>query len=154
MKKKKESDRKQEERQKITDEIQAIAASDLNDSSLLKWKKLLMVQLLVKKILKSKINNLEIKYGDMKNAFHTIKIKTTIDDPKTLATGYFKLEEDYNGLVSMVKNLEETEKQLLEEKESSQRQLEKLNSTFNDITDSTDRTHVLPEDEEVIKLAK
>lgn len=69
-----------------------------------------MVQLLLKKILKSKINNLEVKYGDMKNAFHTIKIKTTIDDPKNLAIGYFKLEEDYNGLVNIVKNLEATEK--------------------------------------------
>lgn len=69
-----------------------------------------MVQLLLKKILKSKINNLETKYGDMKNAFHTIKIKTTIEDPKNLAVGYFKLEDDYNALVNMVKNLEETEK--------------------------------------------
>ena len=69
-----------------------------------------MVQLLLKKILKSKINSLESKYGEMKNAFHTIKIKSTIDDPKNLAVGYFKLEDDYNGLVNMVKNLEETEK--------------------------------------------
>jgi hypothetical protein len=58
-----------------------------------------MVQLMLKKILKSKINNLEDKYEDIKNAFHTIKIKTTIDDPKLLALGYFKLEDTYLGLI-------------------------------------------------------
>lgn len=58
MKKKKQSDNKEEERKKVTDQIQAIAASDLNDANLLKWKKLLMVQLVLKKILKFKINNI------------------------------------------------------------------------------------------------
>ena len=50
-----------------------------------------MVQLLVKKLLKAKVNKLENKYDSVKNAFHTIKIKTTIDDPNTLASEYFKL---------------------------------------------------------------
>ena len=66
-----------------------------------------MVQLVLKKILKFKTNNIEAKYGDVKNAFHTIKINTTIEDPKSLAVGYFKLEDTYLTLLENVKSLEE-----------------------------------------------
>lgn len=64
-----------------------------------------MVQLVLKKILKSKINSIEAQYGDVKNAFHTIKINTTIDDPKNLTAGYFKFEDEYLTLLNNVKGL-------------------------------------------------
>ncbi len=42
----------------MTDDIQAMAASNLNDSNMIRWKKLLLVQKFLKKLLKSKINDL------------------------------------------------------------------------------------------------
>ena len=114
----------------MTDEIQAIAASDLNDANMMKWKKLLMVQLVLKNLLKFKISNLECKYGHIKSAFHTIKLKTTIGDPSQLATGYFKLEDTYVHLLDNVKHLEEKEKSLQLEKEALEEKYESLGSDF------------------------
>jgi hypothetical protein len=84
-----------------------MAASDLNDSDMIKWKKLLMVQKFLKKLLKFKIVNLEQKYSDVKNAFYTIKLRTNISDPASLANSYFNLEDTYQKLLENVRHLEE-----------------------------------------------
>lgn len=89
--KKKEADQREIERQRITDDIQAMAASDLNDSNMIRWKKLLLVQKFLKRLLKSKVNDLDQKYSEVKNAFYTIKMRTNVSDPASLTACYFSL---------------------------------------------------------------
>jgi predicted nuclease with TOPRIM domain len=100
------ADERTEERQRITEDIQAMAASDLNDSEIVKWKKLFMVQKFLKKLLKQKIANIEEKYSDVKNAFYTIKLKTNVTDPAGLISNFFNLEETYQKLLENVRNME------------------------------------------------
>lgn len=69
-----------------------MAASDLNDSDMIRWRKLMLVQKFFKKMLKVKLLNLEQKYSSVKDAFYTIKLRTNISDPHGLATSYFGLE--------------------------------------------------------------
>jgi|JI8StandDraft_1071087.scaffolds.fasta_scaffold758667_2 hypothetical protein len=83
-----------------------MAASDLNDSNMIRWKKLLLVQKFLKKLLKSKINDLELKYSEVKRAFYTIKMRTNVTDPASLTSCYFNLEDTYQKLLETVRNLE------------------------------------------------
>jgi hypothetical protein len=68
-----------------------MAASDLNDSNMIRWKRLLLVQKFLKRMLKSKILALELKYNDVKNAFYTIKMRTNISNPNDLTSCYLSL---------------------------------------------------------------
>ena len=90
----------------MTDEIQTLAATDVSDANMTKWKKLLFAELAFKKMLKFKVANLEVKYGKIKSAFHTIRFKTTVDDPAQLSSGYYQLEQSYLHLLEDVRHLE------------------------------------------------
>lgn len=76
-----------------------MAASDLNDTEMIRWKKLLMVQKFLKRMLKFKIVNLDMKYSEVKSAYYMIKLRTNISDPGSLANSYFNLEDTYQKLL-------------------------------------------------------
>lgn len=82
-----------------------MAASDLNDSNMIRWKKLLLVQKFLKRLLKSKISDLENKYSEVKTAFYTIKMRTNVTDPTNLTSSYFGLEDTYQKLLEAVRTL-------------------------------------------------
>ena len=72
----------EEDSLRTSEEIQAIASSDLNDSNHIKWKKLLLVQGFLRKILRRKVALVEEKYSDMIRSYNSIKVKTTINSPQ------------------------------------------------------------------------
>lgn len=67
---------------RVTENIQAMASSDINDAHSLKYKKLLMVHGFLRRVLKSKIMSIEEKYYDIKKSYNTIQVKTSVNDPR------------------------------------------------------------------------
>ena len=90
-----------------------MAASDLNDSDFVRWKKLLTVHSFVRKVFKVKVNNLEEKYTDLKRCYNTIRAKTTITNPQNLSSSYFQMENIFRQGVEHIRGLEERENQLM-----------------------------------------
>ena len=76
---------------KITGDIQAMASNDINDANFSKYKKLMMVQRFLRKMLRCKILNLEEKYYNTKKSYNTIQVKTAINDPRELSKTYFQM---------------------------------------------------------------
>lgn len=80
----------------------------------------------LRKILKGKITGIEEKYYDIKKSYNTIQLKTTITDPKELSKEYFEMEGKYRQYLEDIRGLEETEKELVEEKEELEHQWKSL----------------------------
>ena len=114
------------ERMKVTETIQAMASNDTNDTNFVKYKKLMQVHMFLRKILKGKITGIEEKYYDIKKSYNTIQLKTTITDPKELSKEYFEMEGKYRQYLEDIRGLEETEKELVEEKEELEQQWKSL----------------------------
>lgn len=100
-----------------------MAASDWNDFNIVKWKMLLSAELAARKILKFKIKNLEKKYAKDKDIFHKIKVKTQIEDPKAIKSGFYRMGETAIGLMSDVKALEQREVELNQKRLELKQQL-------------------------------
>ena len=68
------------DRQSQTDQIQEMAAGDLQDADLMRLKKFLNVQIFLKELLKSKIARLKNNFEPYEIAFYQIKSRTHVKD--------------------------------------------------------------------------
>lgn len=97
---------KLKQRQKQTDQIQELAACDIQDADLLRLKKFMTVQVFLRQLLKSKMSKLKRFYEPYEDAFFQIKSNTSVKDANSLKTEFFNFENNYNEKTVWVKYMQ------------------------------------------------
>ena len=92
MDQKQELDKQKDERVRRQFEIAELAANDVRDHNLKKWRKLLIVHLLLKTFFKDKMEREMKKYSLVEKSFNQIKADTGITDANEIVSKFLNRE--------------------------------------------------------------
>ncbi|KAM3147750.1 hypothetical protein pb186bvf_000078 [Paramecium bursaria] len=99
-------ERKKEERKKRQQEIAEVAANDIKDSSLKKWRKLLLVHKFLNHFLKNKMQRGIKQFQHLEIAFQKIKASTGVTDANEIVQKFLGRESTYAHLLISISDYE------------------------------------------------
>ncbi|EGR27105.1 hypothetical protein IMG5_201270 [Ichthyophthirius multifiliis] len=139
---KQDLEKQREDRIKRQLEIAEIAANDIRDQNLKKWRKLFLVHNFMSTFLKRKMEREMNKYQEMEQGFQKIKAGTGITDAGEIVQKFLNREQTYSHLLISISDYEKKIEHLKKYNEELRNKLHKLKS------------EIIPTDKQESKQAK
>ena len=128
MDEKNELEKQKDERHRRQLEIAEFAANDCRDTNTKKYRKLLMVHLLLKNFFKDKMEREMNKFKLVEKSYNQIKTDTGITDANEIVTKFLNRESTYSHLLNQVSENEKKIQDMKHRNEYLNKQLGQLNS--------------------------
>ncbi|CAK86081.1 unnamed protein product (macronuclear) [Paramecium tetraurelia] len=133
LKQKQDVEHKRDERIKRQQEIAEVAANDIRDGALKKWRKLLLVHKFLNSFLKSKMQRGIAQYHHLEIAFQKIKASTGISDANEIVQKFIGREQTYSHLLISISDYEKKINNLKQENQDLRNNFTHLKQEYNDL---------------------
>ncbi|CAD8080787.1 unnamed protein product [Paramecium sonneborni] len=133
LKQKQDVDQKRDDRIKRQQEIAEVAANDIRDGALKKWRKLLLVHKFLNSFLKSKMQRGIAQYQNLEIAFQKIKASTGISDANEIVQKFIGREQTYAHLLISISDYEKKINILKQENQELKNNFNHLKQEYSDL---------------------
>ncbi|CAD8137786.1 unnamed protein product [Paramecium pentaurelia] len=133
LKQRQDIEQKRDDRIKRQQEIAEVAAKDIKDSALKKWRKLLLVHKFLNSFLKNKMQRGIAQYQDLEMTFQKIKASTGITDANDIVQKFLGREQTYAHLLISISDYEKKINALKNENQELLTQFSSLKQQYTDM---------------------
>ncbi|CAD8151373.1 unnamed protein product [Paramecium octaurelia] len=133
LKQKQEVEQKRDDRIKRQQEIAEVAANDIRDGALKKWRKLLLVHKFLNSFLKSKMQMGINQYQNLEIAYQKIKASTGISDANEIVQKFIGREQTYAHLLISISDYEKKINNLKQENLDLKNNFNQLKQDYSDM---------------------